>query len=566
MAISKSHPMRFTPRGVVDAFDATDKFPGACQQLANLVFDSSNPELVVSRPGVVQITSFFAAGFSSPTFISVQIGIGTRIYGMIATARNAGQDEPFCFDTATGLFVTISGITGANTPISPLTYGDWTPPTMATVGTMIIVTHPGFSGAAGVFYGVFDVTNPAAPAWRSENTTTNLLPIVPTAVANFNNRAWFALGNQVYYTDVLTNPLTITNASQALTIGDSSSIVALSGLPVQTSSSGIVGTLTVFKQTQCWQIGGDTSTANLSLSYISLTIGTTAPRSVAQSPYGLYFISTGGPYFIDPIGALRALTHSLQETEPDLQTPFQNAVTPSRWAAAYNSSVYRICGPTVINGRNTINDYWFDEHKRRWNGPHSYAYDCASAVSGFFVLSSQGNPGILAQSFPQQYIGMTLSDLGAALQASLQSSSFPKVGDMDMKQVSESQIELKATGDSVIYTITAQDEQGATLNQAIVGVSPYGKVWGQFFWGSFTWAQANLWGSGQLWGSPPVGSGSIWGNGAVSIPHTYPVPWSAPLVFEKMQLLITAPAAANLGIGTFYARYQKTGYMTTGWT
>ena len=36
---------------------------------------------------------------------------------------------------------------------------------------------------------------------------------------------------------------------------------------------------------------------------------------------------------------------------------------------------------------------------------------------------------------------------------------------------------------------------------------------------------------------PPIGTGVIWGSGLVkAIPHTYPVPWPAPLVFEKMQL------------------------------
>src|SRR3982750_2331087 len=102
MGIPKSHPIRFTPKGLVDAFDATDKFPGACVQLANCTFDSSNPELVVPRPGVVQLADLAALGMASPTFVSVQGSIGTRGYGMGATTRNAGHDEPFCYDTTTG--------------------------------------------------------------------------------------------------------------------------------------------------------------------------------------------------------------------------------------------------------------------------------------------------------------------------------------------------------------------------------------------------------------------------------------------------------------------------------
>ncbi len=143
---------------------------------------------------------------------------------------------------------------------------------------------------------------------------------------------------------------------------------ALAGLPIQTTSSGVVQALTVFKTSQVWQITGDTAFGNLSLNYMSLNIGANAPRSVAQSPYGLYFSSSGGPYTLDLLGTLRPLTHSLQEIEPDVQAPFENAQTPTRWAAAYNSTVYRVCGPTLIRGSQVTNDYWFDEHKRRWNG------------------------------------------------------------------------------------------------------------------------------------------------------------------------------------------------------
>src|SRR5512135_284651 len=573
MAISKSSAMRFTPRGLVDAFDATDKFPGACQALTNLVFDPSNPELVVTRPGVTQLCSFTVGGFSNPGYVSVHGAVGTRIYGMIATAKTAGFDEPFCFDTATGAFVPITGVTGANVPSSPTSSGDWTPPTIASVGTMIIITHPGFSGAAGVFFGVIDVTNPAAPAWHAYNTTTTLLPTVPIAVANFNNRAWFVCAagagqpnNHLYYTDVLTNPPTITNATQFLVIGDSNPVNALSGLPMQTTSSGILQTLTVFKTTQVWQIAGDTTTSNLSLNYVSLTTGTNAPRSVQQSPYGIYFSSTGGPYFVDLLGTLRATTHSLQELEPDVSTPFQNAVSPTRWAGAYNSTIYRVCGSTVIQGRQTVNDYWFDEHRRRWNGPHTFAYDCASALAGYFVLSSVNNPGILIKSTPTQTLTTVTEDLATPITIKLLSSTFPKVDWMAMKQVAESQVELATTECFVDFTLTAEDDQGNIVGQADIDVIQAGVgIWGSNVWGDGTkWGcpEQAVWGGGLKWGSPPIGTGAIWGAGTVkAIPHTYPVPWAAPLVFEKMQLQITAPAGNNVTIGTFYARYQKTGYM-----
>jgi len=564
MAISKAAPMRFTPRGLVDAFDATDKFPGACQQLTNLVFDPSNPELVVTRPGVTQLASFVQGGFINPGFISIQAAVSTRIYGMIGSDLNIGFDEPFCFDTALQAFVPITGVTSANVPVSPSTSGDWTPPTIASVGTMILITHPGFDGSTH-FFGWIDVTNPAAPVWHSGNTVTNALPAVPQAVANFGNRAYFAVGNILWFTDVLTNPPTITNATQQLTIGDAGPVNALAGLPIQTTSSGVLAVLTVFKATQVWQVSGDFSTS-LFLNYVSLTVGTNAPRSIAQSPFGLYFTSTGGPYFIDLLGTLRALTHSLQELEPDIQTPFENAVDPSRWAAVYNSTIYRICGQTVIQGRQSTDDFWFDEHKRRWNGPHTFGYDCASAQGGYFVLSSANFPGVLIKSLPIQPINFVATDLGTGFFIQLLSSTFPKVDWMAMKQVAESQIELAASSCVVNITIEAEDDQGNELGIATIPIVANGAaIWDAFYWGDGTlWGcpENVTWGGGAIWGSPPTGSGVIWGSGLIRrIPHTYPVPWPAPLVFEKMQLKLTTDQPSNVSIGTFFARYQKTGYM-----
>ena len=566
MAINKSHPMRFTPTGVTDAFDASQKFPGACQKLSNLVFDQGNPELVVSRPGVVTLADLLAGGFLTPTFISIQVAVGPRIYGMAATSRNPGNDEPFIYDTSTGSFIAITGVTAANTPVSPASTGDWTPPTITVVGTMVLVTHPGFPGTAAHFFGMFNITNYTAPAWSSINTATNALPTVPIAVANFNNRAWFVVAaaagspyNQVFYTDVLTNPPTITNATQFLVIGDSQAITAESGLPITTSSSGIIGALSIFKATQIWQVTGDTTTNNLALAQVSLTIGTLAPRSIANCPYGLYFAGAGGPYLLDQLGLVRAVTNQANSLEPDINSAFQNAITPSRWAAGYTATMYRICGQTTIRGVGQFVDYWFDEHKRRWTGPHTFIYDCATALNGYFVLSSVNNAGLLIKSEPNQTVSSVYTDLGSLVTFTLQSSSFPKTNDEFMKQVAESTIELAATYGPVIYNITAQNEQSQTIGTCQIVVST-GSVWGYFIWGNALWSANIVWGGGGLWGQPPVGSGWIWGQAQV-VPHTYPVQWAAPLVFDKMQLLIVGQGSGAAGIGTFYARYQQTGYQ-----
>ena len=533
----KMYPVRFTAKGLVDARDATDKFPGACIQLANLVFDQSNPEIMVSRPGVSAITTF--SGFTTPGVISVQIVLGTVCYGMIASGLNSGKDQPFAYDLVNSVFISISGITNASTPTTQATTGAWTPPTMTVVSTKIIITHPGFAATA-FKVGVIDISTPSAPVWSASNIASNDLPSIPTWVANFNNRAYYGCGNSVAYSDVLV-PLTRTNASQALTIGDTTATIGASGLPVQTTSGGVVSALIIFKNFQTWQVTGDaaSSTNPLALNFLSLTIGCISPRSIQQSQNGIYFACDGGPKVVDFLGRLSDLTHDSQQTEPDLQAPYQNATTPSRIASGYAATIYRICIPTTINGISATNDYWFDEHRRRWTGPHSFSYDCCSLYLGYTIINSNAVPATLFKSEVEASLSSVYTDNGSQFACTLQSSTFPKTGHMTVKQVVESTIELASGGSPTSYQITGIDELGNTLNSTQVSLLPAGGLWGSVVWGGFKWASSQ------------------------NIPTPYTVPWGVPLVFKKMALLISAMATTALSLGTFYARYQDTGYTNT---
>lgn len=539
MPISANYPIKFTPKGLVDAFDGTELFPGACQILTDLVFDQGNPELVIARPGVGTSIADFSS-FTTPGFISVQVTIGTRVYGMIASGATAAHDEPFCFDIPTASFIAITGVTALNVPTSPATTGAWTPPTIAAVGVYLLITHPGFDGNVpnARFFGVLDLTNPAAPAWSSKNTATNGLTGVPTSVANFNNRAYFAVLNSLQYTDVLT--LTRTSASQALTIGDTTSITAQFGLPIQTTSSGVTQTLIAFKLNSIWQITGDAATSNLALNYLSLTIGSNAPRSIALSPLGLYFAAPSGPRIISQLGAVVDVVGKNSE-DPDIQVPWQNMTEPTRVAGGYGDTIYRISMDTYVRGVTSRNDYWFDEHRRRWTGPHSFPYDCASPYGTDFIISSYLKPAKLFKSQVQQNALSVFTDDTAAIMPTLLSSTLPKVMRMAEKQVIESTIELSAVGIPTIYNIQAQSEQGAQLGSASIAVNQGAGTWG-----------SGVWGDGQLW------------QASLSIPRIYNVNWSAPLVFKKMQLFVqVVQATSNVAIGTFFARYQDCGYTNT---
>jgi len=537
--IRKQFPVRFTPKGLSDAFDSTEAFEGACYSLQNLIFDQQNPELVIARPGVgAPLTSF--PGFTSPTGVVCHITIGTVVYGMVSTGRTPGYDEPFAFDTATMTFYACSGVTSGNVPATQSTSGSWTPPSMTVVSTKIIITHVGFSGTGSNFFGVLDISTPTAPAWSSANTATNALPSVPTWVANLNNRAWYACKNVLYYSDSLV-PTTMTNAGQSLTVGDPSVVRAISGLPVQTTSAGVVQALLVFKDFQIWQITGDTVTSNLALNFLSLNVGTSAPRSVVQTPFGTVFMGIDGSYIVDSMGQVRPLTKNSEVSEQDIQQPFIAATQPSRVSAQYSGGVYRICVDTVINLVAYTNDYWFDTGRLRWNGPHNFPYDCASQLGNGFVLShlSLGAALFKSQMFPDST--SVFNDNGVALSFTMESSSFPKTGGMNENCVVESTIELSNRGSQMTFVVNAISEQRNTLNATYIVTSG---------------ASGSTW-NGTTWG------GGLWSSSA-NIPHIYTVPWTDQLVFKKMAVQVSGLAQSGVSIGTFFARYSDLGYTNMG--
>jgi hypothetical protein len=145
MPIANALPMTFKAVGLSDANDATNAFPGAMGVLKDMIPNPAVKGQWAPRPAATQTTNF--NGFSTPAQGEALIVIGSRAYGMIASARFAGKSEPFCYDLVGGAFVTISGPTAANCPTSQGTTGDWAPCTMSMIGNRIVITHPGYDGA-----------------------------------------------------------------------------------------------------------------------------------------------------------------------------------------------------------------------------------------------------------------------------------------------------------------------------------------------------------------------------------------------------------------------------------
>jgi hypothetical protein len=168
MGRRNARPLTIRPKGLSDAIDGSNAFKGAMQLLQNLVPSASTAQVFVPRPASVELTDF--AGFTVPAGITALLVIGTRAYGMISSSQYPGRDQPFCYDIVAGAFVAISGQSSASLPSTQPTTGDWQPPHMEMIANRIIVTHPGFSGGSGPFFGWIDVTG-FSQATLKGNTT-----------------------------------------------------------------------------------------------------------------------------------------------------------------------------------------------------------------------------------------------------------------------------------------------------------------------------------------------------------------------------------------------------------
>jgi hypothetical protein len=150
--------MTVKPKGLSDAIDGSNSFPGAMTKLANMVPDPGTGSVFIPRSASILLTDFGSSGITTPGNISAELVVGTRVYGMIGSSSPAGHDVPYCYDFSTNSFVAIADITSANTPVTQSASGDWTPPHMEMIANRVICTHPGFPGGTGAYFGWLDLT------------------------------------------------------------------------------------------------------------------------------------------------------------------------------------------------------------------------------------------------------------------------------------------------------------------------------------------------------------------------------------------------------------------------
>lgn len=220
MTTINSDVVRFSPSGLCDSLDETNTNPGGMAVLQNLIPDPTTKNLWGCRPAATPLTAggILPADFSpdfNADFNSLSGGagpiviikaVGNLLYGMRTSITYPGYDEPFVYNLVTNSFVLVNNITATNLPATQNTTGDWTPPTIDTVGVNVIVTHPGFAGT-GNYIGWFNISNPSNLIWNAGNLAA------PGAV-----QALGTIAGGSGYTNGTYSPVTFT-CSSALTLG-----------------------------------------------------------------------------------------------------------------------------------------------------------------------------------------------------------------------------------------------------------------------------------------------------------------------------------------------------------
>ncbi len=542
MTLSRAKPATFKPRGVSDAIDGTNAADGAMAVLTNLVPAPSTASVFVPRAAAAKAIDFstFDAG---ATFVSVQFPVGNLIYGMITSGTYSGKDRPFCYDTAAAAFIAISGVSAPVLPASVSSSGDWTPPRMAMISTKIIVCHPGFGGGAESF-GVIDVTNPAAPTWAATNTTVNALVAVPKDVFNFNGRAYYAVGNKAVYSDALA-PTVVTNASQALTLGDGTAVTAFGGIPILATSTGtVVQNLLAFKGVEAiFTISGDQATSNLSVTTLNVPTGTLAPNSIASTPLGLAFIAPDG---LRMVGLTGTISDPVGAHGDGVCVPFQSALYPSRMCAAFNQNTLRVSVQNGASATQDFQEYWLDFTLKAWSGPHTCPHSTISAYtppagSNFagdgFLGGLVGVNGSLWSSTTIPRQNSSYTENGIDLSWTWRTCLLPDNQVMLENDLNETAAGLVMPAQQAVTVICA-DESGAILGTIyLTGPNLSASVWGAFVWG-----------------------GSVWGAQSGWF-RQYALNWSEPLVFKQMTVQFSGASQGGFAIGNLYMRYQVLNYL-----
>lgn len=606
MPAPREIPLRMVPRSVSDVLDGDNAPPGAMFSLSNLIFDPSTPGAFQCRPANFKLTDF--SGFTSPGIVSVSYQMNGVIYGMIASGSPAGKDRPFAYNIATSTFLTINGITSANTPTTPSSTGQWTPPTMEVVGTKIIVTHPGFNYAGGYAFGYLDISGfSATPTGTTDGTTAVITGVSSTAgvspgytisgtgipagatVINVTSNTITISANT---TSAHTNEtLTITGGSQTTPLwcaGNTTGALQLNAIPQAVFNFNNRAYFAI-KQ---YVIFTDTLSLNISNAGTVqvLTIDDTSP---VQCFSGLPFFTTSG-------GTIQALIvfkqYSIWQITGDAST---SNLTVNQLAGTVGTDAPRSVVATpdgvlfkAVDGIRNINlSGEVSEPNPDLAIPFIYALYpsrcCASFNADTYRICVQNNaPGVVGTPYQDYHYNIKLNawtgphtfrydsivpymndfvEFNNSVPATMwqafsvqdhngQGNTFVENGtqlDWSFQTQPMTDNNNMYTNGAVRSTIDlALPENGGVFTFQAIDAN--GGVIAQGSYAS-NFVEA-------IWDNFDWGDGTEWGVQQLGL-QPYTVPWTRPLVFNELIFQVSGQSSLGFKIGALYIGYEKLGYL-----
>jgi hypothetical protein len=518
------------------------------------VFITGNPLILGVQPGMT------ISGTDIPVGTTVVSTLAVTLVGPGDTHSNTTIDNlPVLAGTPRAVGQTVAG---AGIPLGT-TVATIVSPTSVTISNAATATAAGvsltFGGAVitlsqamtgthtGVTLTIVGGTR-AAPLWGAGDTDINPLIAIPVGVAQFNGRAYYALGfGGVAYSDSgfacrISNSIAV----QALTTNDGLPVTAIGPLLLSAPlTGGIVQALIAFEgATKMQQITGDqaipaTSTAisaggqsTLAMNALPVATGTLAPLSICPTEHGLAFVSPQGLRFVQFDGSV---SKPIGNAGAGVTVPFAFTVQPSRICASANDNVIRI---TTQNGSGPIQpqeEYWYDMTRAVWSGPHTSAASLIQPWRSTFLMTFIGSNAHLFQSDAKPGPTSTYIENNAQLSWAARTALLPDGGDGSMQSLIEMSWACElATATSAV--LAAVSDYGFLLDTATVTGDGMLTIWNQFNWNQALW------------------------NAQGSAFRQRSVDWHAPLVFRQAAMAITGISAFNVRIGNIYMKHQTLGY------
>jgi hypothetical protein len=327
MPLVKIKPMRFRPRSLSDTLDGTNSPPGSALAFVNLIADPSTPACLQCRPAAEILSQF--SGFTSPGLVTAALEVNGRIYGLIGSGRFSGHDEPFCFNVASEEFVTLSGVTSGNCPLTPVSTGDWVPPSMFAVGQKVLVTHPGFQGLGnGNFFGYFDTS--AYTETENGNTTSGSNQITGNILITAVGPGYSISGTGIPAGSTVTNVVSVTLQTTGNTTASSTTVsnvasfagiavgqtIAGLGIPTAATIAGFnVGAATITLSAAATS-SNTAATLSMSGTIVTISANATATATVA--------VTISGGTTTEPLWCAGNTTNILLPSAPQQVSGFNN--------------------------------------------------------------------------------------------------------------------------------------------------------------------------------------------------------------------------------------------------